>query len=197
MLGKKFNGGGVVLESPYTLYVLLVFNLLYICLPKFSSNFFISEMPQSHTRQPPSMCRQNTARGYMKYGCRSSVAEHWLYKPGIPGQIPGDWQPFHFLLYFCLKTSKLFLLPCLRLFDHFQHAKTKRKGPQDFVPRAFISQECVLADEGSRAETSVKVITKFITKFWSCMVIYEALSVKNMVAVYLELSCQDPLSEFC
>ena len=29
------------------------------------------------------------------------------------------------------------------------------------------------------------------------MVIYEALSVKNMVAVYLELSCQDPLSEFC
>ena len=27
--------------------------------------------------------------------CRSSVAEHWLQKPGVLDLIPGDCRPFH------------------------------------------------------------------------------------------------------
>ena len=40
-------------------------------------------------------------------GCRSSVAEHCLHKPGVLGSIPGDFQPFHSILH--LITSKLSL----------------------------------------------------------------------------------------
>ena len=36
--------------------------------------------------------------GWWLSGCRSSVAEHWLYKPGVLGLIPGDCRPFHFPL---------------------------------------------------------------------------------------------------
>ena len=36
-------------------------------------------------------------------GCCSSVAEHWLHKPGVLGSIPGHCRPFTFL-YFCLKN---------------------------------------------------------------------------------------------
>ena len=32
-------------------------------------------------------------------GCRSSVAEHWLHKPGVLGSIPGGCRPFHFPLF--------------------------------------------------------------------------------------------------
>ena len=31
--------------------------------------------------------------------CCSSVAEHWLHKPGVLGSIPGDCQPFHLPLF--------------------------------------------------------------------------------------------------
>ena len=34
--------------------------------------------------------------GWWLSGCRSSVAEHWLHKPGVLGLIPGDCRPFHF-----------------------------------------------------------------------------------------------------
>ena len=87
-----------------------------------------TEVPQSHTRQPLSMCHQNSVRGQPEInlevcecwwlsGHCSSVAEHWLHKPGVLGSslrlqnlgvlhkpgvlglIPGDYQPFHFLYY--------------------------------------------------------------------------------------------------
>ena len=44
--------------------------------------------------------------GWWLSGCRSSVAEHWLHKPGVLGSIPGDCRPFRFRLI----TSK-FSLP--------------------------------------------------------------------------------------
>ena len=37
--------------------------------------------------------------GWWLSGCRSSVAEHWLHKPGVLGSIPGDCWPFHFPLF--------------------------------------------------------------------------------------------------
>ena len=37
-------------------------------------------------------------RGWLLSGCHSSVAEHWQHKPSVMGLIPGDCQPFHFLL---------------------------------------------------------------------------------------------------
>ena len=43
--------------------------------------------------------------GWWLSGCRSSVAEHWLHKPGVLSSIPGDCRPFT-LLYFHLGTSK-------------------------------------------------------------------------------------------
>ena len=33
--------------------------------------------------------------GWWLSGCRSSVAEHWLHKPGVLGSIPGGCRPFH------------------------------------------------------------------------------------------------------
>ena len=41
-------------------------------------------------------------------GCRSSVAEHWLHKPGVLGSIPSNCRPFCSPL-FCLKISKISL----------------------------------------------------------------------------------------
>ena len=49
-------------------------------------------------------------------GCRSSVAEHWLYKRQVVGSIPGGCRPFHFPLFLPLnslysnmyKSSKIF-----------------------------------------------------------------------------------------
>ena len=32
-------------------------------------------------------------------GCHSSVAEHWLHKPGVLSLIPEDCRPFHFLYF--------------------------------------------------------------------------------------------------
>ena len=32
-------------------------------------------------------------------GCHSSVAEYWLYKPGVLGSIHGNFRPFHFPLF--------------------------------------------------------------------------------------------------
>ena len=32
-------------------------------------------------------------------GCHSSVAEHWLHKPGVLGSIPSGCWPFHFPLF--------------------------------------------------------------------------------------------------
>ena len=37
--------------------------------------------------------------GWWLSGCRSSVAEHWLHKPGVLGSIPGGCRPFHFPLF--------------------------------------------------------------------------------------------------
>ena len=37
--------------------------------------------------------------GWWLSGCRSSVAEHWLHKPGVLGSIPSDCRPFHFPLF--------------------------------------------------------------------------------------------------
>ena len=37
--------------------------------------------------------------GWWLSRCHSSVAEHWLHKPGILGSIPGGYQPFHFPLF--------------------------------------------------------------------------------------------------
>ena len=37
--------------------------------------------------------------GWWLSRCHSSVAEHWLHKPGVLGLIPGDCQPFHFPLF--------------------------------------------------------------------------------------------------
>ena len=40
--------------------------------------------------------RIEDCEGWWLSGCRSSVAEHWLHKPGVLGSIPGDYWPFHF-----------------------------------------------------------------------------------------------------
>ena len=45
--------------------------------------------------------------GWWLSSCFSSVAEHWLHKPGILGLIPSDCQPFHFSSIFASKTSNL------------------------------------------------------------------------------------------
>ena len=42
---------------------------------------------------------QEDCEGWWLSGCRSSVAEHWLHETGVLGSIPGDCQPFHFLLF--------------------------------------------------------------------------------------------------
>ena len=82
-----------------------------------------------NTWQPPSMYRQNSTPngvltvhtgcqvlqlrhssptcavhiedcgGWWLSGCRSSVVEHWLHKPGVLGSIPGGCRPFHFPLF--------------------------------------------------------------------------------------------------
>ena len=41
--------------------------------------------------------------GWWLSGCRSSVADHRLHKPGALGSIPGGCWPFYFPL-FCLKN---------------------------------------------------------------------------------------------
>ena len=47
--------------------------------------------------------------GWWLSGCHSSVAKHWLHKPGVLGSIPGGCQPFHFPLLMPQKTSNLSL----------------------------------------------------------------------------------------
>ena len=37
-----------------------------------------------------------TRKGSWLFGCRTSVAEHWLHKLGVLGLIPGDCCLFHF-----------------------------------------------------------------------------------------------------
>ena len=37
--------------------------------------------------------------GWWLSGCRSSVAEHWLHKPGVSASIPDNCRPFHFPLF--------------------------------------------------------------------------------------------------
>ena len=43
-------------------------------------------------------------------GCRTSVAEHWLHKPGVPDLILGDCRPLHFF-YFHLKNIQSLFIP--------------------------------------------------------------------------------------
>ena len=55
------------------------------------------------------LCRHiEDCEGWWLSSCHSSVAEHWLHKPGVLGSIPGNCWPFHFL-YFRLKISKFSL----------------------------------------------------------------------------------------
>ena len=67
-------------------------------------------MPQSHTWQ--ALCSScaclfvfvpsehtEDCEGWSLSGCRSSVAEHWLHKPGVLGLVPSDHQPFYLPLF--------------------------------------------------------------------------------------------------
>ena len=37
--------------------------------------------------------------GWWLSGCRGSVTEHWMHKPGVLDSTPGDCWPFHFPLF--------------------------------------------------------------------------------------------------
>ena len=42
---------------------------------------------------------KQSSEGWWLSGCRSSVAQYWLHKPGVLGSIPGGFRPFHFPLF--------------------------------------------------------------------------------------------------
>ena len=47
--------------------------------------------------------------GWWLSGCCSSVAEHWLHKPGVLGLIAGNCQPFHFPLFLPLSLLQRYI----------------------------------------------------------------------------------------
>ena len=78
-----------------------------------ATQYVLSELGQGLTTSNIEDCE-----GWWLSGCCSSVAEHWLHKPGILGSIPGDCQPFHSL--FHLKISKnLIILTWGKSSKHF------------------------------------------------------------------------------
>ena len=54
---------------------------------------------------PTCAVRIEDCEGWWLSSCRSSVAEHWLNKPGVLGSIPCGCRPFHFPLFSPQETN--------------------------------------------------------------------------------------------
>ena len=65
--------------------------------PDLCSQYSATELRQPDNHQPPPA--PTILYMYCTSGCRSSVAEHWLHKPGVLGSIPSDCRPFHLPLF--------------------------------------------------------------------------------------------------
>ena len=68
-------------------------------LPHVGINRSLDVMLQLRHFSPTCAVHIEDCGGWWLSGCRSSVAEHWLHKPGVLGSIPGGCRPFHFPLF--------------------------------------------------------------------------------------------------
>ena len=75
-------------------------------------------------------------KGWWSSSCRSSVAEHWLHKPGVLGSISNKCQLFPFTL-LCLITSSRAprCQVCVTLLC-VQHSFINDRSPRDELPRS-------------------------------------------------------------